>query len=241
QWMEYFYRSARNPSPPCMHVIAPGGGGKSAMMKGFADRYPVIAVPGEPSRLKRPVLLADCLNAGEGPKGLAHAIIRAAWPGLDCPERFRTIDYAEETLRVQGTRVLILDEAAEVLLGGPTKHKQVINLIKQINTRLSINVVTATVHGLEYAFAADAQMSSRFAKRFDITAWKRDSSFRDFLAGLQRFLPFERPSGLEGRTKLYALHRASEGNMRKLVNTVRVAALWAVSEGSSHIDDAHIR
>lgn len=210
------------------------------MMKRFADLHPVEPVPDEPSRLKRPVLLVDCLNAGDGPKGLANAIIRAAWPGVGFPEKYRSVTMVEETLSVQQTRVLVLDEAAEVLLGGPSKHKQVINLIKQINTRLAINIVTATVHGLEHAFAADAQMSSRFAKRFEIRCWERNAEFRAFLAGLQRFLPFESPSGLDGPVKLNALHRASRGNMRELINLVRVAALWAVSEGASHITDDHI-
>lgn len=243
QWMEYFYRSERNPSPPCMQVIATGGGGKSAMMSRYAALHAVEQVPDEPSRLKRGVLLADCLDAGEGPKGLAKSICRAAWPKTDYFGSFSDPDFALETLRRQQTRLLILDEAAEVLVGGPKVHERVINFVKKINTELCINIVTATVHGLDAAFQKDRQMSSRFAKKFLIPDWSvaEPANLQDFLFGYERFLPFEMPSELHVEAKRKALLKASSGNMRSLIGVVRLAALWAISDGASCITLDHIR
>lgn len=240
EWMLYLLRSERSPDPLCMQIIASGGGGKSAMVMRFAEMHPPETVANEPSRLRRPVLLADCLNAPKGPRGLAYAILRSAWPQAPATDRFYNENWALETLRKQGVRLLILDEAAEVMVGGALNHKQSINFVKRVITQLQVNVVTATVHGLDSAFAKDPQMSSRFERKFEIPEWQEGDVFRSFLYGYERFLPFPKPSDLYGQEKMRLLAIGSKGNMRSLVRLICLSALWAVSKRADHISAAHI-
>lgn len=240
KWMEYLLRSERTPDPLCMQIVARGGGGKSAMVMRYAETHPAEIIPNEPSRLRRPVLLADCLNATKGAKGLAYAILRSAWPAAPISPRFYNEDWAFETLLKQGVRLLILDEAAEVLVGGALNHKHSINFIKRITTQLQINVVTATVHGLDSAFAKDPQMSSRFERKFEIPPWEANEPFRSFLLGYERFLPFAKPSHLYGEHNTRMLAAGCKGNMRSLIRLICLSALWALSKRADHITADHI-
>lgn len=237
QWMEYMFRSERCLRPMCMQVIGAGGGGKSALLTNYAAHHPA-QMDAELTRATRPVLLVDCLGCAEGPKGLCNAIARAAWPGIR-PGLNYSMDFVEETLMRQQVRLLLLDEAADVLVCGPALHKRVLSQIKLLNTRLQINIVTATVHGMDHAFAADKQLHSRFARKIEIQPWKEDQECRNFLVGFERFLPFSKPSRLDSASMLEVLLKAPK-TMDQMLSTIKIGALWALSEKATHITSKHL-
>lgn len=235
QWMEYLLKSERRRRPNCMEFVAPPGMGKTAILDLFTSLHPVEHEPfGE--RLKRPLLAINASVGDAGVNGLRTAILRAAWPEARDFRGRCSQALCDRTLRDQGVRELLVDETGELLKCGPATQEKVLSELKRIGSDLRINIVCASVEGLDHALALDGQLHSRFKRHFRIAPWTESQDFRNFLFGLEMYLPFPRRSDLDRRqmVRWFLLH--CKGNIEEITDMIRIAALHAFDRGGECVE-----
>lgn len=241
QWMAYIKRCGAVMRPPCLQIIADGGMGKTAVLLAFADLYPVQKMPDDPSRLQRPVVYVECKPENRGEHGVRHAILKACWPDATHISFSVTENEVDATLRAQGVRELLLDEFGELTKAGAASHRRALSELKRISNTARVGIVAATVSNLKHVLDVDQQFASRFKRKIMISPWALSDDLRNFVYGLQRNLPFPERSQLDDRRCLPWLAQHSEGNTKEIVETIRLAALHAVSAGDRSIEYAHLQ
>jgi hypothetical protein len=232
QWMEYLLRSERVRRPRCMQIVAPAGMGKSSMLQEFSSRHPIVSTE-NPLRTMRAVLLADATDAGGGAKALRRSIMRGAWPDAKSfPDGQDDID---ATLQAQGVRLLLLDEAGDLMKCGPSLQRQTVTELKRISNHLRVNIVSAAVEGLDHVLRQDDQLYSRFKPIIKVPEWNETQDFRNFLYGIETHLPFPERSYLDSVEMVRWLLRYGRGNTHDTILYIRDAALWATHRGARFV------
>ena len=232
QWMEYLVRSERVRRPRCMQIVAAAGMGKSSILQEFENLHPVIRTE-DPLRMQRRVLLANATDVGAGASGLRRAVMRGAWP--DAKHFPDGRDDLDATLRSQGVRVILLDETGDLMKSTPSVQKRLLTELKRINHDLRINIVSAAVEGLDHVIKQDEQLFTRFRPIIKIAEWAESQEFRNFLYGLERFLPFPERSFLDRLEMLRWLLRYCRGNTNDIVMSIHEAALWAIHRNARFV------
>jgi len=232
QWMEYLLRSQRVRRPQCMQIVAAAGMGKSSILQEFSNLHPVVRTE-DPLRMQRPVLLANATDVGSGASGLRRAIMRGAWPDAKYFPDGR--DDLDATLMSQGIRLILLDETGDLMKSTPAVQKRLLTELKRINNDLRINIASAAVEGLDHAVRQDEQLFTRFKPIIRIPAWTESQEFRNFLYGLERFLPFPKRSFLDQPGMLRWLLRYCRGNTNDIVMSIHEAALWAIHRNARFV------
>lgn len=232
QWMEYLLRSERVRRPRCMQIVAAAGMGKSSILQEFSNLHPVIRTE-DPLRMQRPVLLANATDVGTGASGLRRAVMRGAWPGAKYfPDKQDDLD---ATLTSQGVRLILLDETGDLMKSTPAVQKRLLTELKRINHELRINIASAAVEGLDHAIRQDEQLFTRFKPIIKIVEWTESQELRNFLYGLERFLPFPERSFLDRPEMLRWLLRYYRGNTNDIVVSIHEAALWAIHRNACFV------
>lgn len=234
QWMEYLLRSERRDRPDCMQIVAAPDMGKSAILNAFARMHPV-EMTADCSRARRPFLLVNASVGDAGVKGLRNAIFKAAWPDAKQLEGTCSEARCDQTLVAQGVRFLFLDETGEITKTGPSMHRKILSEIKRISNCLHVNIGCASVFGFDHALKADKQLESRFKKKIIIPAWTETQDFRNFLYGLEMYLPFRARSELDRQqlVKWFLLH--CHGNTGEITGMIRMAAMHALDREGSFV------
>jgi hypothetical protein len=143
----------------------------------------------------------------------------------------------DDTLVAQGVRELLLDESGDLTKSGASQHKFALVEIKRISNEHRINIVAATVSGLDNALKLDAQLYSRFRKRLVIPLWTESQDFRQFLCGYETFLPFPERSYLDSKLRVQWLLRYGESNTDAILELVKKAALFALGRNARYVMD----
>lgn len=237
RWMESLLLSHRRLRPRCMQIVAAAGMGKTALLKAFAEQHPVVTTE-DPLRLQRPVLLVNATIEGRGVGELRQVILKGLWPDATQIGYQQSALDLDASLRAQGVRVLALDEAGELLKCGPALHGRILGELRRITHELHINIVAASVEGMSHAFKQDEQLQSRFKKIIKIPTWTESQEFRDFVFGLEQFLPFPNRSLLDRRQLVQWLLRYCR-NTEDVVGYIQDAALHALGQGASHVALEH--
>lgn len=238
QWMAYMLRCGSVMRPPCLQIVADGGMGKTALLLAFAEVFPVQSTPGDPLRLKRPVVYVECKPEHSGEHGVRHAILKACWPNAE--HIVATEDEIDATLRSQGVRVLLLDEFGELTKAGIASHRRALSEIKRLSNTARVGIAAATVTNLAHVLDVDQQFASRFKRKIKIMPWTLSTELRNFVYGLQRNLPFPERSELDDKECLPKLAEHSEGNTKEIVELIRLAALHALDADANHICYDHL-
>lgn len=238
QWMEYLLRSGPVIRPPCLKLIGGSGMGKSATLLAFEKLHPVQQSADEPLRLQRPVLLAECKPDVKGEAGVRHALLKACWPGADdfrCTER-----EIDETLRAQGVRLILLDELGEITKAGVVANRRALSELKRIGNSFRVGIVAGIVTNLAHVLNVDEQFASRFKREITLQPWSLSEQLRNFVYGLERNLPFPKPSNLYGADALPWIAHHGDGNTKEIIELIRLAALHALGAGSPCITHEHL-
>jgi len=240
QWMEYLLRSERTERPECLHITGDSGRGKTALLRNFSELHPVFD-SGDPLRKKRPVLRVvakpeDRSGAvATGAASLRYMIMRAAWPDARHLTNHCSVEECDETLKVQGVRLLLIDEGGELSIAGRSAQMKTLSEVRGISSRLSINIAFATVEKYEHVFDMDDQLSKRFKRKIRLPLWEESQDFRNFLSGLEAYLPFPERSHLDRQEMVKWLLLYGEGNTDAVVTLVRLAAMWAISREANFV------
>lgn len=240
QWMEYLLRSERTERPDCLHIIGNSGRGKTALLRNFSELHPVIDCK-DPLRKMRPVLRVVAKPeersgaTAAGAASLRCMIMRSAWPNVRSLTNHCSVEECDETLIAQGVKLLLIDEGGEFSVAGASSQLKTLSEVRGISTRLRINIAFATVEKYEHVFDVDEQLSKRFKRKIRLPLWNELQDFRDFLSGLEAYLPFPERSDLDRREMVRWLLLHGEGNTDAIVTLVRFAAMWALNRGASFV------
>lgn len=240
QWMEYLLRSERTERPDCLHLIGDSGRGKTALLRNFSELHPVADCE-DPLRKRRPVLRVVAKPeersgaAAVGAASLRYMIMRSAWPDATRLTNHCSTEDCDETLKLQGVKLLLIDEGGEFSVAGKSSQTKTLSEVRGISTRLKINIAFATVEKYEHVFDLDEQLSKRFKRKIKLPVWDESQEFRDFLSGLESYLPFPARSYLDRQEMVKWLLLHGSGNTDAIVTLVRLAAMWALDRGASFV------
>lgn len=223
---------------PNILLVGEGGNGKSTILRRFQELHPVTArtdgtalagvirmqMPAEPSetRFWTELLLA----------------LHVAHRDNDPPQRKR--NQAVSVLGRVGCRVLMIDEFHNILFGHARQQRQLLGVLKNLSNEIGAGIVGAGTRDAVLALRADGQFSTRF-RALQMPKWRLDHDFLRLLAGFERVLPLEEPSGLAGRELAGRLHVLSRGLIGNLAIVLRDAAADAIRRGVRRIDLAALR
>lgn len=107
--------------------------------------------------------------------------------------------------------------------------------MKRLSSEHQINIVCATVEGLDHVLHADVQLRSRFKKKSVIRPWAESQDFRNFVFGLEQYLPFPERSYLDRPEVIRWLLRYGKGNTESVVDLIRLAALFALGRDAPFV------
>ena len=234
QWSEYMVRSGRVSRPICMQIAGGPGTGKTELLKVIEALHPIEKYT-NPLRWVRPVLRIGPSLGDEGIYGLYKTILASAWPEARALDGRCSRIRCDDTLRSQHVRVLLIDEAIDLLACGPSNQKKLLAEFKRFGTDLSLNIVCASVEGLEHAIELDRQLKSRFVCTFRLSPWKETQEFRNFLHGFEMYLPFSRPSELDSQAMVKWLLSHSNGSMGEVTLLIKLAALFALDRRGDYV------
>lgn len=240
QWMEYLLRSERTERPNCLHIIGDSGMGKTALLRNFSELHPVVECA-DPLRMQRPVLRVFAKPEEKsgavaiGAASLRYLIMKAAWPGAKNVAAHCSVEECDDTLKKQGVRLLLIDEGGELSVAGKSSQIKTLSEVRGISTRLGINFAFATVEKYEHVFDMDDQLSKRVKRKIRIPLWEESQDFRDFLSGLEAYLPFPSRSYLDRYEMVKWLLLYGEGNTDAVVTWVSLAAMWALNRNADFV------
>ena len=179
--------------------------------------------------MERPVVLANATGVGTGIDGLRSAIMKGLWP--DARDHFARQMTLDASLSSQRVRLLLVDETGELLMSGPAGHKRMLAELKRLTNELRINIASATVEGLDHVLKSDAQLDSRFKRKIRIEPWTESQDLRNFVYGLETFLPFPERSFLDSETSIRWFMRYTSGNTDSIIGLIRLASQFALGKG----------
>jgi hypothetical protein len=229
--------------PTCITFVGGAGVGKSSILKNYAAGEPVTeSIEDGCITRKRPVLYVS-FPESTGLGDAADITIRALM-GPTAPQgrRARYVLLPEQ-LKLQGVELMIFDEFQHVLEKGAEKTRAATrDWIKYLTKETKVPALQAGMDSINAIVDGDEQLGQLTPYRFGLPRYgyktaKEKKDFRDFLAELDRYLPFDHPAHLADPDRARRLHMACGGVLRPFCILLRRAADLAIAENAGCIRD----
>ena len=229
---ELIHLPGRDPAAG-MVIAGPVGSGKTVFIRQLTERYRAVsteeggALPSavvsvnmsgirDVSALYRR-LLRQLLGEGEGdgaPKD---------------PEEALT-----EALRQHGVRVLVVDEAHDVLVHPRKTRMSLLSALISLMQKQRLPVILLTIPAGLSAVQEYAALHERMTYE-TLPIWRPDAYLADLLTEVERTLPLRLASGLARPAVMEAIVDASGGALDVLIDLIRRATAMAIVSGAEQI------
>lgn len=242
--MDLVRRNMREGAEPTSITFVGGAGvGKSSILKNYVAGEPVTqAIEDGCIVRKRPVLYVafpESMSLGDAGDLTLRALLGPAAP----QGRRARYGILPEQLFLQGVELMIFDDFQHVLEKGAEKTRTATrDWIKYLTKQTTIPALLAGMELINEIVSADDQVDQLTPYRFELPRYgyktadeKKD--FRDFLAELDRNLPFDHLAHLADPDRARRLHMASGGVLRPFCIFLRRAADFAIEENAGCIRD----
>jgi hypothetical protein len=134
-----------------------------------------------------------------------------------------------------GTKMILVDEIHNALVGNLNKQRTFINDLKELSNSLSLTIILAGTREAHSALSIGGETASRFPS-IELPRWNNDRKFRSFVATYERCLPLKIPSNMADDPEIInALYHQSEGLIGKTVNLIKKAAVKAIKSKREYI------
>ena len=198
---------------PHLLLTSQPGNGKTILLQRFFEAYkPIISV--EVSTLRIPVLY---VLAPDKPD--EHTFYINILMALNAPfrESYKTVALRNQVYRILQkveTKVLIIDEIHNILLGAYSSQQYFLSVLKGMANNLRISMIGAGINEAELAFNSDNQLAMRF-RTVRLPKWKMGPDFLRLLASFETLLPLKKPSRLSTDEIAMEILSMSDGIDRK--------------------------
>lgn len=142
---------------------------------------------------------------------------------------------ALRVLRHVKARMLLIDEAHNMLAASYSEQRAMLNLIRFLSNELHMSVVCFGVADAREAISGDVQLARRF-REYSLPRWQADDAYQALVVNILRNLPLRRPSQVSARG-LKSLLGVCDGITANIVGQLQEAAVLAIRTGRDCIDD----
>jgi len=217
--------------PPCRLIVARGDNGKTALLRQFQNRHPMVET--QDGTMNVPVLRVSMPAQPDLSQLWSEILTRCATTHRRGDPAHAKYPMVLAILRHLKVRVLAIDEFNDVALArkGAT---DILAGIRKLSNELNLSIVAAGTEAAVHALAFDPQMRSRFTA-LSIGKWEFDLSYLSFLNTYEKLLPLARPSNLAGEEIAPMLFQAGGVAIGGTVSTLREAAVLAIESGAERI------
>jgi len=231
--LAWLYNHPKVVRPPCSLIYADTNNGKTALAYKFVrDHSPR---EDSPEYGKRPVVYVHAPPFADL-NGFYDAILRALKAPYRSTARAQTKwDQILQLLVAVGTRVLILDEVNNLLVGKVDQRSMVLNSLKSLSNELKIPVVAMGTQDAVRVFQTDQQLGNRF-EPMGIPRWAMSKDYALFIARYVQRLELKQESNFRSKELVSRIHGMSEGLTGETCKLLALAAEMAVHSGREIID-----
>ena len=231
--LAWLYNHPKAVRPPCSLIYGDTNNGKTALAYKFVRDFS----PREdsPEYGKRPVVYVHAPPFADL-NSFYDAILRS----LKAPYRSTARAQAKwdqllQLLAAVGTRVLILDEVNNLLIGKVDQRSMVLNSLKSLSNELKIPVVAMGTQDAVRVFQTDQQLGNRF-EPIGIPRWALSKDYAVFIARYVQRLELKQESNFRSKELVGRIHGMSEGLTGETCKLLALAAEMAVHTGREIID-----
>lgn len=207
--------------------------GKSALLARLVEEYPIITR--DDGEMVMPVVSISMPTKADESLLWGNILVALGVPHRDNDFPLRRKNQAISVLKRVHCRGLLIDEIHNILLGHASQQRQMLAVLKAIDTDLKLPLIVAGTVDAFRAVKTDGQVSTRF-KPFGLPLWKLDWEFLRLLASLEAMIPLAEPSGLASKALAIKMHALSGGTIGGVVDTLKDAAALVLREGRERID-----
>lgn len=231
--LAWLYDHPKVPRPPCSLIYSDTNNGKTALAYKFVrDHSPL---EDSPDYGKRTVVYVHAPPYADL-SGFYDAILRS----LNAPYRSTARPQAKwdqllQLLTAVGTRVLILDEVNNFLIGKVDQRSMVLNSLKSLSNELRIPVVAMGTQDAVRVFQTDQQLGNRF-EPIGIPRWAVSREYAVFVARYVQSLELKQESEFRSKELVGRIHAMSEGLTGETCKLLALAAETAIHTGREIID-----
>jgi hypothetical protein len=223
---------------PCLLLYGDSGIGKTMAIEKFLRMHPPSYDPREGVH-KHSVLVVKMPNTPDERRFYVKLLTTLHAP-YSPSERLATLeDIAMRLLRKIGLKMLVIDEAHQLLAGSYREQRRALNLLKGLTNELMIPVVVVGTEDALHAIQTDAQVASRFDP-LHLARWTESDAFRNFLVTFGKQLPLKKPSPFGDRDMVRLVLACSHGITASVTRIITRAAAEAIADGNECIDCAKI-
>lgn len=230
---EWLFDYPKVPRPPCSLIFGDTNNGKTALAHKFLRAH----APSEedPDHGKQPVLYVIAPPFADV-GGFYDSALRA----LNAPFRSTARAQAKwdqllQMLNAVGTRMLIVDEVNNLLVGKVDQRAMVLNSLKSLSNELKIPVVAMGTQDAVRIFQTDQQLGNRF-QPFGIPRWSMSREYALFVARYVQSLGLKQESDFRSKELVRRIHSMSEGLIGETCKLLGLAAEMAIQSGREIID-----
>ncbi|AZR35204.1 TniB family NTP-binding protein [Xanthomonas vasicola] len=217
--------------PPCRLIVARGDNGKSAIVRQFALRHPMLVT--EQGTPDLPVAVIN-MPGSPDPSQMWSAILTAELI-VHRPSDSASAKRAQvvSILRHNRVRVLVVDEFNNITNAGK-RAADLLSSLRVLSSELNISIVAAGTQAAIHALSFDPQMRSRF-QPLPVRLWTMDKAYRNFLYTYERLLPLAHPSGLAEPELMPLVFSMAGPAIGGTVALLKEAAVLAIRSGQERI------
>jgi hypothetical protein len=192
---------------PCLLLYGDSGIGKTMAIEKFLRMHPPTYDPREGLQ-KHSVLMVKMPTTPDERRFYVKLLTTLHAP-FSPSERLATLeDIGMRLLRKMGLKMLVIDEAHQLLAGSYREQRRALNLPKGLTNEPMIPVIAVGTEDALHAIQTDVQVASRFDP-LHLARWSESDAFRNFIVTFGKQLPLRKASPFGDREMIRLLLASS--------------------------------
>lgn len=216
-------------------LVGPTNNGKTMIIEKLRRLHPPVPA----ARTVRgdahvPVLTVQMPPGPDESRFFGAIIAALGYPHAVPGQVVKRQDTAVRLMGETDVRLLVIDEAHNILSGSRLQQRRLLNLLRWLGNELRIPLLAVGTADAYHAIQSDDQLANRF-EPMPLPPWEEGDEYRQLLSTFEALLPLRRASSLAKPSIAGKIHAASGGILGEVVAIVTRAAIRAVTAGSECI------
>jgi len=230
--MQMAMKTRNKINAPSMLIIAPPGGGKSALIE-------KMKMDNQTSENKM-----IFVTMHQSPNGYSLRDLILSEMGLGVGRRARQGDNItpemQYKIRTENIRGIALDEIHDALMLTEVQQRINLSLLKNLSgSTYGLSVFAFGIPEAAKVLRRDLQLERRYPV-VSLPSWKNGPEFRNFVATYIHNLPLKKPTNFKDQMLVLKIEEKSGGLMDNVVKIIQASAMASILDGSEHINHRHL-